>query len=167
MFVSQMDRSKLYCKSVAITEENFNDSTIFCHISGGTIIFYIIISLDSNWYSYMSLLGAVFHYFIVNMALWWFFHVCSIFYKIMFPMTAKQYEKKEKYFHIVLLVTGKLNMRQLNDINLCLIYLTCLHSLIFLFILIICSVYSMHTDVLLIVIPNWFVANICSMSLLI
>ena len=102
----------------------------------------------------MSLLGAVFHYFIVNMALWWFFHVCSIFYKIMFPMTAKQYEKKEKYFHIVLLVTGKLNMRQLNDINLCLIYLTCLHSLIFLFILIICSVYSMHTDVLLIVIPN-------------
>ena len=37
----------------------------------------------------------------------------------MFPLTAKQYEKKEKYFHIVLLVTGMFNyMRQLNDINL-------------------------------------------------
>ena len=54
----------------------------------------------------MSLLGAVFHYFVLNITLWWFFHVCSIFYKVMFPLTAKQYEKKEKYFHIVLLVTG-------------------------------------------------------------
>ena len=68
----------------------------------GQCFFVHMISLDS----YMCLLGAVFHYYALNFALWWFFHVCSIFYKIMFPLTAKQYEKKEKYFHIVLLVTG-------------------------------------------------------------
>ena len=41
IIVSQIDRSNLYCNSVAITKENFNDSTIFCHVAGGTMIFCI------------------------------------------------------------------------------------------------------------------------------
>ena len=105
IIVSQIGRSKLYCNSVAITKENFNNSTIFCQVIGGIKILDLY---DWSKLKLISLLGAVFHYFTLNIALWWFFHVCSIFYKIMFPLTAKQYEKKEKYFHIVLLVTGML-----------------------------------------------------------
>ena len=38
----------------------------------------------------------------------------------MFPLTAKRYEKKEKYFHIVLLIAGMFHcMRQSHDIDLC------------------------------------------------
>ena len=118
MLVSIINTSNFFCNSVAITKENLSDSTIFCQVIGGTIMFVYIISLNTDWCSYISLLGAVFQYFFVSIALWWFFHVCSIFYKIMFPLTAKQYQKKEKYFHIVLLVTGMFHcMRQSHDIN--------------------------------------------------
>ena len=41
VFASQIDRSNLYCNSVAITKENFNNSTIFCHLAGGTVFFCI------------------------------------------------------------------------------------------------------------------------------
>ena len=51
--------------------------------------------------------GVVFQYFLLNMTLWWIFHVVSIFYKIMFPMFAKEHKNKDKYIHIVLLVLGK------------------------------------------------------------
>ena len=34
MIISEIDRSNLYCNSVAITKETFNDSTIFCHMAG-------------------------------------------------------------------------------------------------------------------------------------
>ena len=106
IMIVSINTSKLFCNSVAITKENFNDSTLFCHVSGWTMIFVYKISVDSKGCSYISLLGAAFHYFLASIALWWFFHVCSIFYKIMFPLKAKQYQKKEKYFHIIILVAG-------------------------------------------------------------
>ena len=113
IIVSLLGRSNLYCNSVAITKQTFHDSTTFCHIAGWTHS-----SLNSNRYSLMSILGAVFQYFALSATLWWFFHVCSIFYKIMFPLTAKQYKKKEKYFHIVLLFAGMFHcMRQSHEFN--------------------------------------------------
>ena len=53
--------------------------------------------------------GAVFHYVIVNMTLWWFFHLCIFLYKIMFPFHAKraQNTRKQKYLFVVLLIFGK------------------------------------------------------------
>ena len=118
IIVAQIDRGKLYCKHVAITKESLKDSSILCLVAGETIMFSTIYQFSLKLMLIYVFLGAVFHYFILNITLWWFFHVCSIFYKIMFPLAVKQYEKKEKYFHIVLLVAGKFHcMRQSYDIN--------------------------------------------------
>ncbi|XP_019850175.1 PREDICTED: uncharacterized protein LOC109580971 [Amphimedon queenslandica] len=60
----------------------------------------------SNSTTYCKVTGAVFQYFFLNMTLWWFFHVMSIFYKIMFPVFAKTHKDKDKFIHIVLLILG-------------------------------------------------------------
>ena len=41
MIIAEIDRSNLYCNSVAITKETFNNSTIFCEIAGWTTNFCI------------------------------------------------------------------------------------------------------------------------------
>ena len=46
-------------------------------------------------------------YFIVNAAIWWLFHLSSVFYKVMFPFTARIWKKKEKYAHLLLLIIGE------------------------------------------------------------
>ena len=66
----------------------------------------------------------------------------------MFPIKAKQYEKKEKYLHIVLLVTGMVHsIKQSHDFNLSIqsisyTYQPFLHSFIFLSIFISSSVHQ-------------------------
>ncbi|XP_019850181.1 PREDICTED: uncharacterized protein LOC109580977 [Amphimedon queenslandica] len=82
VFVSVMDFKGLYCSSEDLIEA-FNNPTTYCKVT-----------------------GAIFHYFYLNMTLWWFFHVMSIFYKVMFPVFAKEHKNKDKFIHIVLLILG-------------------------------------------------------------
>lgn len=48
--------------------------------------------------------GVVLHYFLLNITLWWFVHVCSTFWKIQFPLHARRHKTKQKYAHVVLVV---------------------------------------------------------------
>ena len=58
-------------------------------------------------YKQTQLAGVVLHYFIVNISLWWFFHVCSMFYKVTFPFFAKRWEKHNKYLHLASFILGQ------------------------------------------------------------
>ena len=51
--------------------------------------------------------GAAFQYFFFNLTLWWFFHLISAFYKIMFLDFFREHKSKNKYIHIVLIILGK------------------------------------------------------------
>ena len=51
--------------------------------------------------------GVVAHYFLISMAYFWFFHVCSTFYKVMFPHLAKRTESKQGFIHAVLAFLGE------------------------------------------------------------
>ncbi|XP_019862074.1 PREDICTED: uncharacterized protein LOC109590618, partial [Amphimedon queenslandica] len=75
LIITAIDRYGLYCSSVSLLE-TLNNPTPFCKFS-----------------------GVVFHYVIVNMALWWFFHVAMFFHKVFFPFQANRFEKlgREKY----------------------------------------------------------------------
>ena len=57
-------------------------------------------------------IGAVVHYCLVNVCLWWFFHVVALFCKVLFPVRARQWEKqkKNKYFHLAALIIGQLHV---------------------------------------------------------
>lgn len=52
-------------------------------------------------------LGAAFHYIVLNATLWWFFHVCSIFFKMAFPLTAQRNKPRQLIVHLALTVLGK------------------------------------------------------------
>ena len=63
-----------------------------------------LISNDNVLFS----VGVVLQYFLLNSSTWWLFHVGSIFYKVMFPLTARKWRRKEKFIHLFLLITGVL-----------------------------------------------------------
>ena len=46
------------------------------------------------------LVGAVFHYLLVNFILWWFFHLCIFFYKVVCPFHANRMEKMGQHKYI-------------------------------------------------------------------
>ena len=50
--------------------------------------------------------GAYLQYCTIIIAVWWFFHVASIFYATMFPFTARRRRKQDKYFAFILSVIG-------------------------------------------------------------
>ena len=98
IITSVIDFKDLYCSSEDLIEA-FNNPTIYCKASGICILLRLM-KLR------IFCTGAIFHYFYFNMTLWWFFHVISVFYKVMFPVFAKGHKKKDKFIHIFLLILG-------------------------------------------------------------
>ncbi len=54
--------------------------------------------------------GVVFYYVLLQLALWWIFHVSILFWKIRFPFHARSFEtaRRFKYVHIVCVIVGLL-----------------------------------------------------------
>ena len=52
--------------------------------------------------------GVVFHYFLLSIALWWFLHVCCMFWKLQFPLHARRHQNKQNYIHAALVALGLL-----------------------------------------------------------
>ena len=54
--------------------------------------------------------GILFSYLLFQLALWWFFHMCMLFWKVVFPFHSQTYTAsgKVKYTHAVCLVIGLL-----------------------------------------------------------
>ena len=52
--------------------------------------------------------GIVFYYILLQLALWWFFHVLALFWKIKFPLHAKTAESAHliRYVHLAMVVLG-------------------------------------------------------------
>lgn len=50
--------------------------------------------------------GFIFIYSILSITYWWFVHVCSTFWKVMFPFHARSHEKTTKYLHVIILIVG-------------------------------------------------------------
>ena len=61
-----------------------------------------------NWcvFYIIARIGVMYQYFLLSGTTWWMFHVISIFYKVMFPLTAMKWRKKEKFIHLSLLAIG-------------------------------------------------------------
>ena len=57
-------------------------------------------------FSFYLQLGTVLYYILLQLALWWFFHVSSLFWKINFPLNAKAVESAHriKYVHITMVL---------------------------------------------------------------
>ena len=56
----------------------------------------------------LSSAGMVFYYCLFQLAVWWFCHVVSLFWKIRFPFHARSFETAHrlKYIHIVMVIVG-------------------------------------------------------------
>ncbi len=54
--------------------------------------------------------GMVFYYVLLQLALWWIFHVVVLFWKIRFPFHARRFEsaRRFKYIHIACVALGLL-----------------------------------------------------------
>lgn len=52
--------------------------------------------------------GVALQYIMLNMALWWIFHVSIIFWSIMFPIHHRTYSRHKKLIHISLVIAGLL-----------------------------------------------------------
>ena len=91
-----IDRNKLMCSSISLLD-TLNNPTPYCTISG---------SYSSLPFINTHIIGAVFHYAIVNWALWWFFLVLTLFHKIAFPFHAHRWtkDKKDKYLLLVVVI---------------------------------------------------------------
>ena len=50
------------------------------------------------------------HYCLVSMTLFSFFHILMIFYKVVFPLYAFAYRKKEKYLHPPMAILGNYHL---------------------------------------------------------
>ena len=53
-----------------------------------------------------STTGAAFQFFVVNATFLWFFHVCTIFYKMAYPVSSQNNKKQQFVAHIMLTITG-------------------------------------------------------------
>ncbi len=45
-------------------------------------------------------------YFVLSFSVWWFIHVCCLFWKVVFPVHARGYRRHYKHIHIVLIAVG-------------------------------------------------------------
>ena len=52
------------------------------------------------------LLGFVYYWSILTLTYWWFMHVSSTFWKVMYPFHARNHEDKGKYINIVCFLLG-------------------------------------------------------------
>jgi hypothetical protein len=84
ILISLTDRSKLFC-----LYDNLRESLV--HPS-----------------PYCTITGVVFHYFLFNLTLWWFFHVFSVFCKLSFPLAARRFKKYDKIVHGAMFLFGML-----------------------------------------------------------
>ena len=48
--------------------------------------------------------GVVWQYFLINLAAWWLSHVCCMFWKITFPLHARQHKQQQKYFYTTITI---------------------------------------------------------------
>jgi len=57
---------------------------------------------------FCTLTGMVFYYGLFQLAMWWFLHVVSLFWKIRFPFHARSFETAHrlKYIHIAMVIVG-------------------------------------------------------------
>ena len=102
VIIISIDRNGLLCSSKGLVD-SLNSPTPFCTLSGLMILFHI-----RNIYMPLFYLGAIFHYAIVNMTIWWFFYVTIFFYNVVFPFHANRMEKigRNKYILAVMIFLG-------------------------------------------------------------
>ena len=102
------DRDGLYCSSVSLLE-TLNNPTPFCQYGGKSRSSYIT---ECEIYAcplFFLKIGALFHYSLMNIILWWLFHVAIFFHKVMFPFQADRIEKlgQNKYILAIVIISSK------------------------------------------------------------
>ena len=82
--INFIDREHLFCTSPSLLQSIADPST-FCIIA-----------------------GVVFYYSLVQITLWWFFHIAALFWAFRFPLHFRSFQKLKriKYVHIVCVVLG-------------------------------------------------------------
>lgn len=55
----------------------------------------------------MTPVGVAQQYLFLNITLWWFFHVCMVFYKVNFPFHSRKTVQYNTHIHIVCALIGK------------------------------------------------------------
>ena len=77
------------------------------------------IRLFSTKYYFYTIhhIGAVFHYAVVGMYVFWTFHIGYFFYKVMFPFHANAHQSYQKYIHLIMAMFGKVFHQSDNQNN--------------------------------------------------
>ena len=107
--IPYIDRNGLLCSSVSVID-SVNNPTLFCTISG----YYCFIS---HTVITTFLIGAIFHYVLVNFVIWWFFYLCIFFHKVVYPFHANRMEKmgQHKYIFTTVVLLGMYTHYQVCD----------------------------------------------------
>ncbi|XP_019850447.1 PREDICTED: uncharacterized protein LOC109581108 isoform X4 [Amphimedon queenslandica] len=86
IIITAAGRDYLYCSSVSLLE-TLDNPTLFCKYG-----------------------GALFHYSLINLVLWWFCNVAIFFHKILFPFQANRFERlgRNKYILATVIVVSML-----------------------------------------------------------
>ncbi len=101
------DRSELFCSTVDL-QDSIDDPTTFCVISGNLCIssyctcscscFSLSVSKYQHslsiiaWYHHTHA-GVVFYHILLQLLLWWLFHVTMLFWNIRFPLHARIFKE--------------------------------------------------------------------------
>ena len=103
VIIVSIDRNSLLCSSTSLID-SINNPTPFCTLSGLIILHYYT-------YLILAIIGALLHYCIVNLVLWWFFHVIIFFHKVAFPFHANRMKKmgQNKYVLTAVIILGNDN----------------------------------------------------------
>ena len=103
VIIISIDRNGLLCSSTSLSD-SVNNPTPFCTLSGLLILLYYT-------YLIIAIIGALLHYCIVNLALWWFFYISIFFHKVAFPFHANRMTKmgQNKYVLAAVIIIGNHN----------------------------------------------------------
>ena len=110
VIIVSIDRNGLLCSSTSLSD-SVNNPTPFCTLSGLLILLYYT-------YLIIAIIGALLHYCIVNLVLWWFLHVIIFFHKVAFPFHANRMKKmgQNKYVLAVVIIIGNHNNIYKNNV---------------------------------------------------
>ena len=104
LLVAESGFPHLLCNSASLLASIANP-TVLCLISGAVKLFYNAVHGILNSLS-QKIIGAIFHYTIVGMYVFWTFHIGYFFYKVMFPFHANAHQSYKKYIHVTMAICG-------------------------------------------------------------
>ena len=94
-------REAIFCNnSNATVPDSLEQSTIGCKVIGNGVFMFLLT------FQLFTFSGVLYQYFITNVSIWWFYHVCSVSFKIFFPALTKKHLLMRRIMNVIVLISG-------------------------------------------------------------